>query len=173
MDRSSMLLPVSRPMSPITESAIHGETPSTPSPNLEAEQSVQMTPSRVALPSPGGTQYEASFDDEEDEEEPTDYAEPLKDHDDNEDNQVSLSMYQTDAGEDEGEGEDEDAEGETDDEEQGVIHSGGSGSSPATPAGHTDNETTQQGMYFDGLDGADAMQASPRYNLVTLEAYFL
>ncbi|GHJ86043.1 hypothetical protein NliqN6_2445 [Naganishia liquefaciens] len=158
MDRSSMLLPVSRPMSPITESAIHGETPSTPSPNLEAEQSVQMTPSRVALPSPGGTQYEASFDDEEDEEEPTDYAEPLKDHDDNEDNQVSLSMYQTDAGEDEGEGEDEDAEGETDDEEQGVIHSGGSGSSPATPAGHTDNETTQQGMYFDGLDGADAMQ---------------
>ena len=158
-DRSSMVLPVSRMMSPITESAARIEVPATPTPDYGAEQTAHMTPSRVALPSPGGTQYEASFGEEE-VDTPTDYAEPLKDHNDNEDGHVSLAMYQTDAGEDEEEGDDEDAEGETDNEEDEQIHSGGTGSSPVSPTVHTDEGTGQQAVYFDGMDGADAVQAS-------------
>lgn len=158
-DRSSMVIPVSGRMSPITESAAQTEVPTTPTPNYAAEQTAQMTPSRVALPSPGATQYEASF--EEDEvETPTDYTEPLKDHDDNEDGHVSLAMYQTDAGEDEEDGEDEDAEGETDNEEGEQIYSRGTGSSAVSPAVHTDDGAAQQAVYFDGVDGADAVQVS-------------
>jgi hypothetical protein len=153
VDRSSMVLPISRPMSPITESAAKSEMPTTPSVNHESDQNAQMTPSRVALPSPGGTQYDPSFE-EEDEEAPTDYAEPIKDHDEGEAGHVSLAMYQTDGGE---EDEDEDAEGETDNEEEDTN---GNDSSPVSSAMATDDGRAERGMYYDGMDGADAVQAS-------------
>lgn len=161
VDRSSMVLPVSRPMSPITESAAKNEMPSTPTSNRELDQYAQMTPSRVALPSPGGTQYDPSFEEADEEEEaPSDYAEPIKDHDEGEDGHVSLAMYQTDAGEDEEEGEDEDAEGETDNEEDDENVVGGDDSSPDSTAMGSNDRTAKQGMYFVGTDGADAIQAS-------------
>lgn len=155
VDRSSMVLPISRPMSPITESAAKNETPATPASNYESEQNAPMTPSRVALPSPGGTQYDPSF--EEEEEAPTDYAEPIKDHDEGEAGHVSLAMYQTDAGE---EDEDEDAEGETDNEEDDANAVGSNDTSPVSSAIATDDARAQSRMYYDSVDGADAVQAS-------------
>jgi hypothetical protein len=156
VDRSSMVLPISRPMSPITESAAKTEMPTTPSSHYESDQNAQMTPSRVALPSPGGTEYDPSFE-EEDEEVPTDYAEPIKDHDEGEAGHVSLAMYQTDAGE---EDEDEDAEGETDNEEDDANDIGGNDRSPVSSAMAQHDGRAERGMYYDGMDGADAVQAS-------------
>lgn len=161
VDRSSMVLPVSQPMTPITESAFGKELPHTPLSESRAEEEARMTPSRVALPSPGGTEYDVSLDENDDDEESTpmeDYAEPIKDHDEAEGDHVSLAMYQTDAGEDEDEGEDEDAEGETDHEEDEVDVAGGNISSPATPMGGADSGAAQQEAYFASVDGADAIQ---------------
>lgn len=159
VDRS-MVFPVSQPMSPITESAPTKEVPQTPVGQSEGME-VQMTPSRVALPSPGGTEYDVSLAQEEDEEPATmeDYAEPIKDHDESDGEHVSLAMYQTDAGEDE-EGEDEDAEGETDHEEDAVYGARESLSSPATPMRESDDAVGEQEAYFTGVDGDDAIQVS-------------
>jgi hypothetical protein len=153
-----MVISVSQPMSPITESAPLQEVPQTPVGQSERIE-MQMTPSRVALPSPGGTEYDVSLAQEEDEE-PTpmeDYAEPLKDHYESDGEHVSLAMYQTDAGEDE-DGEDEDAEGETDHEED-AVYGGESLSSPATPM-RDDNVGPQQDAFFASMDGDDAIQVS-------------
>lgn len=158
VDRS-MVLPVSQPMTPITESAMTKEAPQTPE-GQSGGMITPMTPSRVALPSPGGTEWDDSLEQDEDEESPMeDYAEPLKDHDESEGEHVSLAMYQTDAGEDE-EGEEEDAEGETDHEEDAVYGAGESLSSPATPMEEGDNAVVQQDAYFAEVDGDDAIQVS-------------
>jgi hypothetical protein len=158
--------PVERPvmeslspfMSPISEtpSAKNSEAPQTPSSTPSAAEHQVVTPSRIALPSPGQTEYENSFNEmNADGEDVEEYTEPLQDEYDNNGGHTSLAMYQTDF--EEGEVDDDDAEGESDheDEEGARIESS---TSPVTPFEDFEEVSPQDSTYFVTADATDAVQ---------------
>ncbi|KAJ9090920.1 hypothetical protein QFC19_009346 [Naganishia cerealis] len=148
--------PMSPLMTPISETPVANnnyDAPQTPLSAAQLAEQEQITPSRVALPSPEQTQYDSSFGEmdarTEDVEE---YAEPLRDEYDENNGHTSLAMYQTDF-----EGEEDDAEGESDPgEEQDVGIE--SAASPATPFEDFDEIAHQDSTYFATADATDAVQ---------------
>ncbi|KAJ9123362.1 hypothetical protein QFC22_001561 [Naganishia vaughanmartiniae] len=149
--------PMSPLMSPISEASTAKtyEAPETPSSAPSAEKQM-LTPCRVALPSPGQTEYENSFSETNaDAENAEEHTESVQDDYHNDGGHTSLAMYQTDF--EEGEGDDDDAEGESDheDEEGSQIESS---ISPVTPLEDFGENSEQDSIYFATADATDAVQ---------------
>lgn len=164
--------PVMEPMSPLmspiseTASAKNFEAPQTPSSAPSTNQEELVTPSKVALPSPGYTEYDSSFSEVNAHDvREMDYAEPLRDEYDNNGGHTSLAMYQTDF--EEGEGDDDDADGESDHEEEERTSMERS-TSPVTPFDNSEETSRRDSTYFTSADNADAVQVRENKGRVVL-----